>query len=530
MTAQTRLGAAGGALMAALLASAALPAQAAEFKFAGPLDAYTLDPHAVSNTLIFAVLRNVYEPLVQRGPDLSIQPVLATEWAQIDDNTWEFKLREGVTFSNGNPFNADDVVFSFERAKKGGMASHLSEASAIEKVDDYTVRITTPAVNPILPNQIVNWFIMDREWAEANQTTEPGSADNTVETYANRNTMGTGAYVITGRDPGVKTEFAANDGWWGEYAGNIDKATFFVIQNPSTRVSALISGEVDMIDGVPPQDAQRIEATEGLRISAGPDLRTVYLQPDVARDTLIHGEAEGNPFKDARVREAMRLAIDTGAIQSRIMRGYSTPVGLPFAMEVHGGTPELRAPSAPDLERAKALMAEAGLEDGFKVTLDCTSDRFMNDEATCLAIGGFLSQIGIEVTPRAQPTARWAQQINPPGYDTSLTLLSYSPNTYDAAQFLTTIAVTRNPESKRGVFNIGGYSNPELDRLTDEIGTATDPARRDELLAQALTILREDNGFIPIHQLQILWGMREGVEVVQLADLSYPLDWFKVPE
>lgn len=373
--------------------------------------------------------------------------------------------------------------------------------------------------------------MMDQEWAVENGAVEPGKADNSTEGFANRNTMGTGSYVISARDPGVKTEFTANPDWWGKISGNIDHAIFYVIANPSTRVSALISGEVQMIDGVPPQDTQRIEETEGLKIAATPDLRTVYLQPDVARDTLIHGGgAESNPFKDKRVRQAMQLAIDTKAIQQRIMRGYATPVGLPIAKEVEGSTEELSTPVAPDLARAQALMQEAGYGDGFAVTLDCTNDRFMNDEATCIAIGSFLSQINIQVTPRTQATSRWAQQINPPGYDTSFAMLSYSPNTYDAHQFLTGLAETRDPEGGRGVFNIGGYSNPEIDRLATEIGAETDPEKRSALMTEALTILKEDAAYIPIHQLQILWGLKEGVEVVQLADLAYPLAWFTVPE
>lgn len=526
---QKRLRRAPLAAALALTTVLASPAARAEtFNFAGALDAYTLDPHAVSNTLIFAVLRNVYEPLVQRDRDLSLAPVLATEWSHVSDLVWEFKLRQGVTFSNGNAFNADDVVFSFERAKKGGVKSYLSDIDTIEKVDDFTVRFTTKKINPILPNQIVNWFIMDKEWAEANGAVEPGKPDNSTETFANRNAMGTGSYVIAARDPGVKTEFDANPKWWNKISGNVDKATFFVIPNPATRVAALMSGEVDMIDGVPPQDSQRIEAADGLHIAARADLRTVYLQPDVSRDTLVYGKAEGNPFKDKRVREAMSLAIDTGAIQKRIMRGFSTPVGLPVANEVEGSTPELNAPQKPDLAKAKALMAEAGFDKGFDVTLDCTNDRFMNDEATCLAIASFLAQIDIRVTPRAETTSRWAKQVNPPGYDTSFAMLSYSPNAYDAYQFLSIIANSRDAETGRGSFNIGGYSNPELDALIEQIGSTSDLDARRELLHKALQVMKDDYAFIPIHQLQILWGLRDGVDVVQLADLSYPLEWFTV--
>ncbi len=504
-------------------------AHAADFKFAGPLDAYTLDPHAVSNTLIFAVLANVYEPLVRRDAEQKLEPALATDWKQIDDTTWEFNLRKDVKFSNGNPFTADDVVFSLTRGQAGGIKANLNSIASVEKVDDFKVRFTTRAVNPILPNQLTNWFIMDKEWAEANNAVQPGAANNATETFANRNAMGTGPYVIKERDPGVKTVFASNPNWWDKKTGNIDNATFFVIANPSTRVSALISGEVDMIDGVPPQDADRIEKDPKHHVKAGPDLRTIYIQPDVARDSLIFGsEKAKNPFKELKVRQAMEIAVDSGAIQKRIMRNFSVPVGLPIGKEVNGFDEKLGAPVKPDLDKAKALMKEAGYEDGFSVTLDCTNDRFMNDEATCLAVAASLARINIKVEPRAQPTAKWATQVNPPEYNTSLAMLGYSPNTYDAHIFLTSIAATRDPKSGLGAFNIGGYSNPEVDKLIDAIGKETDQEKRSGLIKDAFRLIKADAAFIPLHQLNILWGVKDNVTVVQPADLAYPLRYFTV--
>ncbi|MFC5991354.1 ABC transporter substrate-binding protein [Limoniibacter endophyticus] len=519
------------AAMVAAMGVSTGSANAAEFKFAGPLDAYTLDPHAVSNTLIFAVLSNVYEPLVRRNAEQKLEPALATEWKQIDDLSWEFTLREGVKFHNGNPFTADDVIFSLTRGKAGGIKSNIASMASIEKDGDYKVVIKTIAPNPILPNQIVNWFIMDEEWAEENGAVAPGSANNSTETYANRNVNGTGPYKISSRDPGVKTIFEANPDWWDKLSGNVDKATFFIIPNPSTRVSALLSGEVDMIESVPPQDTGRIDQTTGFRVQAGNDLRTIYLQPDVARDELIFGSVKDkNPFKDVKVRKAMQLAIDTTAIQKRIMRNYSTPIGTPIGIEVAGNTSELATPVAADVDQAKALMEEAGYGEGFAVTLDCTNDRFMNDEATCLAIAASLDRIGIKVTPRAQTTSQWAKQVNPPEYNTSLALLGYSPFTYDAHIFMTSIATTRDPEKGLGSFNIGGYSNPKVDELIVASGKETDPAKRTAQIGEALQIIKDDVGFIPIHQLKQLWGVRDGVEVVQPADLGYPLRYFKVAE
>jgi peptide/nickel transport system substrate-binding protein len=513
----------------ALGAGLSASATAATFKFAGPLDAYTLDPHAVSNTLIFAILSNVYEPLVRRGADLAPEPALATSWKQVDDTTWRFELRKGVKFQDGSDFNADDVVFSFDRAKAGGVKTNLSTLDSIKRIDNYTIELKTKGIDPIVPMEITNWYIMDKEWAEKNGSIQPGAADNKTETFANRNTNGTGPYRILSRDPGVKIEFERHPGWWDKMPGNIDKATFFVIPNAATRVSALVSGEVDMIDSLPPQDTQRIEGTKGLKVKASPDLRVIYLQPDVARDELLYSDVKGkNPFKDRRVRQAMQLAIDLEAIKTKVMRGYSIPAGLPIGKEVNGYVADLGAPVAPDAVRAKALLTEAGYPNGFTVTLDCTNDRFMNDEATCIAIAGSLGRIGIKVEPRAQSTGKWAQQINPPGYNTSLALLGYSPATYDAHLFLTSITGTRDPQTGRGTFNIGGYSDPKVDELIAQIQTNTNPDERRALIGKALSIIRESAAYVPIHQLNILWAVKDNVTVVQPADLGFPLRLFSV--
>ncbi len=517
------------AIGAAFLAIAANPAPAAEFKFAGPLDAFTLDPHAQANTFIFAILSNVYEPLVRRGGDLSLEPGLATSWKQVDDTTWHFDLRKGVKFQDGGSFTAADVVFSFGRAKAGGVRTALVTLDSVKAVDDYTVEIKTKGIDPIVPTEITNWYMMEKNWAEKNNTVQPGTADNKTETYANHHTNGTGPYRIVARDPGVKIVFEANPDWWDKPKGNIDKATFFVIPNASTRVSALISGEVDMIDSLPPQDTPRIEATKGLKVLAGPDLRVVYMQPDMARDELLYSDVKGkNPFKDKRVREAMRLAIDVEAIKTKVMRGFSIPTGLQISKEINGYVPELAKPTMPDIGKAKALMAEAGYPNGFSVTLDCTNDRFMNDEATCVAIAGFLIRIGIKVDVRAQTTGKWAQQINPPGYNTSLALVGYSPATYDAHIFLNSILASRDPATGRGIFNIGGFSNPKVDELVSKVQSDRDADERRKLIKDALTLVQDEAAYFPIHQLEILWGVKDHVTVVQPADLSFPLRLYSV--
>jgi peptide/nickel transport system substrate-binding protein len=244
---------------------------------------------------------------------------------------------------------------------------------------------------------------------------------------------------------------------------------------------------------------------------------------------LLYSDVKGkNPFKDKRVREAMRLVIDVEAIKSKVMRNFSIPTGTLIAKEINGYDAGLGKPVVPDLAKAKALMAEAGYPSGFTVTLDCTNDRFMNDEATCVAISGFLSRIGIKAEVRAQTTGKWAQQINPPGYNTSLALVGYSPFTYDAHIFLNSIVGTRDASAGRGIFNIGGFSDPQVDALIMRIQSDKDADERRGLIKEALTRVGDGAAYFPIHQLEILWGAKDNVSVVQPADLAFPLRLFTV--
>lgn len=493
-------------------------AEAAEFNWAAPMDVYTLDPHAVYNTFLFNVMGNVYEPLVRRNPDLTLEPALATEWKQ-DGETWTFKLRQNVKFHDGSPFSADDVVFSYERSKNAGVKNLLIRVASLEKLDDHTIVIKTKGVDPILPSEISEWLIMSKIWAEKNSAVKAASADNKEESFATRNANGTGSFKIVEREPNVRTVMVPNKDWWDKAAHNIDKSTFQVIANAATRVSALQSGQIDLITDVPPQDAARIEKDGDIQVLSGPDMRVVYLQMDVNRDELLFSDVKGkNPFKDQKVRDAMRLAIDSKIIQQKIMRNFSIPTASMVAREVAGYDEKVGAVIAADVKQAKQLMVEAGYGDGFRVTLDCSTDRLMMDETICITVSGMLSRIGIKAEPRAQTTALWAKQINPPAYNTSFSLLGYAPSTFDALNMLQTIVGSRDPQSGRGIFNVGGYSDAKVDELINQIQVESDADKRNRQIGEALTIVRDSAAYIPLHQQMLLWGLKKNIHVKQRPD------------
>ena len=516
-------------LLAALLLLAA-PLQAAVFRWANDLDSESLDPYQSNTTFPVSLKANIYEPLVRRGRALGLEPALAQSWERVSPTVWRFHLRPGVRFAGGEAFSAEDVVFSLKRVRSPNsrLATYLSTVTAIRALDPMTVELETAQPDPVLLEGLTFWAIMSKSWSESHRAEEVARTTSGEENYASRFANGTGPFVITTREQDRRTVMRPNPLWWDKPEHNLDEVRFEVIGNAATRVAALLSGEVDMIYTVPPQDSARIEATPGLRLLAGPELRTIYLGMDQWRPELLKSDVKGrNPFRDVRVRRAMALAIDEPAIAQRIMRGQAHPSWLMWGPGVTGYDEALNARPAVDLAAARKLLAEAGYPDGFGVTLDCPNNRYVNDEAICQAMTAMLARIGVRISLSAQPYAKFTAETAPPEYRASFFLLGWTPVTYDAHNVLYNLMTTR--DGVRGVTNIGGYSNPRVDALTQQAGTELDPAKRLAMLAAAARIVQADVGFIPLHQQQLGWAVKAGIQVVQPADNTFPLRYVRMP-
>ena len=498
-----------------------------EFRYAYRVDPASLDPHALAETFTLSFLGQIYEPLVGRGKNLELVPALATRWEQPDPQTWRFHLRRDAAFSDGTPFTADDVVFSLRRVKMDGadMAYTVTSVTDIRKVDDHTVDLVTAQPNPILPLQITSTYIMSRAWAERHGATAPASVKAKVENYASNNANGTGPFMIESRQAGVRTVLVRNPNWRGE-APNLGRVVFTPIQSDATRVAALLSGEVDMAYPVPQQDVPRIEANAGTRVLKGFELRTIFLNMDQKRDELLGSDVKGkNPFKDRRVRQAVYQAINIDAIRDRIMGGSSHVAGTMIAPGINGYDPRLDVRAAPyDPDAAKKLLAEAGYPQGFAFPMDCSNDRYVNDERICQAVVGMLGRVGLKVSLNAQTRTKFFEKVL--GRDTAFAMIGWQPLSYDAHSTMQDTMST--PADKIGTYNIGGYSNPKVDELTRQIETEVDPARRNALIVEAMGIDKQDYGHIPLHQAGLAWGVRAGVDVVQRSDDSLELRWVRV--
>ncbi len=512
------------ALLASAISLSTVGASAATFRWANDGDANSMDPYTRSETFLLTFTQNFYDPLVRRDAKLNVEPALAESWEQPDATTWRFHLRHGVKFHDGTPFNADDVVFSYNRVIAPGsqLNGYMQAVTSVKKVDDFTVDFITRVPDPIFLEEITSWAIMSKTWSEANHAEQAMDLTKKDENYATRHENGTGPFILDVREPDRRTTMHANPAWWDKMPGNLDRVEFNVIGNAATRVAALLSGDIDMMYTVPPQDTQRLSSSADVKTIETPELRTVFLGFDQSRDELLKSDVKGkNPFKDQRVRQAFNEAVDIKAIQRVVMRGESHPTGQMYGPGVNGYTDATDIHWPLDPTGAKKLLADAGYPNGFGVTLDCPNDRYINDEAICQAVTAMLARIGVRVTLNAQTRLRYFAEISNPDYHTSFYMLGWTPNTYDALNSLYNLAGTRS--GTRGIFNDGGYSNPKFDTLLDQIAVETDHAKRDAEIIDASKMLHDEAAFLPLHQQVVVWATRKNVDLVQLADNSFPL-------
>ncbi|CAN7631643.1 ABC transporter substrate-binding protein [Acidovorax sp. LjRoot118] len=514
------------ALFAALAASSVV-AHAQTIRVANQGDSLSMDPHSLNESLQLSVTGNVYEPLVGRNKDLSLAPALATSWKQTSPTVWRFELRKGVQFHDGTPFTADDVLFSFARTQVEGsdMKSYTNDFKEVRKIDDHTVEIETKSPFPILPDVVSLVYMMSKKWCETNQATVPVDRRKGVENAASFKANGTGPFRLRERQPNVRSVFTRNGSYWGKIEGNATEVVFTPIGNDATRVAALLSGEVDVMEPVPVQDIDRVNTSANTRAITGPELRTIFLGMDQKRDELLYSNVKGkNPFKDKRVRQAFYQAIDIEGIKKTVMRGASNPSALLVGPGINGFQPDAkRLPY--DVEAAKKLMAEAGYPNGFEVSMNCPNDRYVNDGRICQTVAANLSRINVKINLQAETKGTYFPKIL--RRDTSFYMLGWTPATYDSHNALNALVACVDDKGT-GQFNLGSYCNPKVDELTKKIQSETDKTKRNAMIKEAFDIHAADVGTLPLHQQALAWGVSKKVTLVQLADNFMPFKWMSI--
>ena len=479
-------------------------ASAETIRWARAGDSLTMDPHAQNEGPTHALAHQIYDSLLQRDMSGAIIPSLATEWAALPDNpnVWRLKLRKGVTYHDGAAFDSEDVVFSLNRAMADGsdMKELLSSVKEVRAVDSHTVDIETNGPNPLLVNNLTNMFMMDKGWAEANNVMTPHNVAKGETNFATMNTNGTGAFKLVSRTIDEKTVLTANPNYWGKsiYPNQVTEIIYTPIQSAATRVAALLSGEVDIIQDVPVQDLGRVSSTAGLKVGTAAQNRVIFFGVDNAN----------GPTADLRVRQAMNIAINREAIKKVVMRDQSDPTGVIMPPFVNGWTPQLNAYPTPDIAAAKALMADAGYANGFEITLNCPNDRYINDEAICQAAVGMMGQIGIKVTLDAKPKAQHFPLIK--GGDSDFYMLGWGVPTFDSHYIFNFLVHTKT--GNRGSWNPTGYSDPAVDAMIVSLESETDLAVRNATIAKIWAAIQAQQMYLPIHNQVLNWGMKDKID------------------
>ncbi|MDO5648789.1 ABC transporter substrate-binding protein [Paracoccus sp. (in: a-proteobacteria)] len=519
------------ALAAATALALVMPAAGAELRIGVAAEPSSADPHFHNIGTNNQLRRGVFESLVDTDETQALRPGLAESWEAVDDTTWKFNLRKGVKFSDGSDFDAYDVIYSVCRIPNvpdspSPFTTYTKAATGFEVPDPHTLIVKTAQPYPLLPVEFATWGIIS---AKANgvdgaaiEFTPEGCGDLTYPATQDFNdgsaAIGTGPFLMTQYRRGEGITLERNPDYWGEPAP-WDKVTVRALTADGPRVAALLAGDVDLIENPPLQDLARLEAANGIDVVQGISNRVIYVHLDSDRDQspMISG-ADTNPLKDARVREALSLAIDRQAIVDRIMQGVAVPAGelLPAGMFGAHAEGDMPAPTA-DAARARELLAEAGYPDGFKITLATPNDRYINDAQVSQAIAQMWTRAGVATEIDASTSSTFFSRRN--NLEFSAYLAGWGSGTGEMSSPLKALVATHDPSRGYGGANGGRFSNPEFDAgLTTALNTVDDDARQTmlrDLSTQAMTV---DYAVLPIHFEVTPWAMRGTIHYTPRVD------------
>jgi peptide/nickel transport system substrate-binding protein len=477
----------------------------------------TVDPHFHNLTPNNGMAAHVFETLVKTDPALKTYPGLAESWKALSDTEWEFKLRKGVKWHNGEPFTAEDVAATIKRIPNvpnspASFAVFVRAITDVNIVDAHTIRFKTKEPYPLLPADMVSVAIVPKAIAETAKTEDFNSGKAMI---------GTGPFRFEQFVSGDRVILTRNKDYYGTQP-DWDKVTFRMITSAPARVAALLSGDVHMIEGVPTADAAKLKTDKRVEVSNAVSNRMIYLHMDSDRKTnspfitAADGKPmEANPLTDARVRRAISKMIDRNAIVSRVMEGQAIPAGQ-LLDEAFFGTSKKLKPDAYDPAGAKKLMAEAGYPNGFGVTLHSPNNRYINDGATAQAVAQYLSRNGIPTKVDTMPSNIFFTRASKQEF--SFILAGWGAASGDTSSPLRALLATNDPKAGMGGANRGRFSSPELDALIAKAVVIIDDNQRDAALAVASEKAIELMGLIPLHYEVSTWASRKGIQYGGRAD------------
>lgn len=471
-------------------------------------DPVSLDPHRKDSGTEMQIGAHLYDPLVSYEPDLSLKPGLAEEWEIKDDGyTWEFKLREGVKFQNGNDFNADDVVFSINRIINNDMLEmgvYLFRVKEVKKIDDYTVQIITKVKYPVFAGSLKHIMMLDKETCE----------DLTDDEIA-ANPNGTGRYILKEHITESHIDLVRKEDYWGDKP-EAESIRYRVISNAATRTAALLNGDVDLIASVPTMDVENLEGKDGIEIIQNASLSVNYLGFN-QHDDNPEGTISPNPLKDVKVRQAIYQAINLDEIIATTMKGLATPA-ISYMPSVVNGFDDTSKRLPYDPEASKELLKEAGYSDGFPLRIDALSDGSRNEDQVTQAVASYLGRIGIEVEINLMPRAMFYEKTSPKNMQSSFFMAGWGDSSGEGMVILNDMVYTYEGKPGLGEGNKGKYSNSKVDELLDEATITEDKEERAAIVKEVDAISREEVAYIPLFFANQIYGIRTHINFTPRVD------------
>lgn len=501
------------ALTAALLSGSALvQAQTLNMAFADPLS--SVDPQLNNHAGDRSLAIHFWDLLIVNKQN-KLVPALATSWKLLDDKTWEFKLRNDVKWQDGKPFVADDVIFSYNRAKgvPGSVATYAGFLRTIDTMtakDPHTLIITTKVPSPDLPLNLASVHIVSKHVGEKSSTPDYNEG---------RAMVGSGPYKFVSYKPGDAVVMTRNDEYWGGKQP-WERVNYRFINNPAARTAALLSGDVDVIDKVSASDLKKLQQSPNISVYPYNGLRVMLLQPSFKEgpNPFITDNddkpLDKNPLLDARVRQALSLGINRKGITDRVMQNTATVANQWMPSDGVGYNKDIK--DIPfDVERAKKLLAEAGYPNGFKLTLHAPNDRYPLGPETAQAVAQFWTRIGVKTKVEVVPWAVYSGKAAKNEY--AVTMLAWGNGTGEALYAMVHVLSGVDPKKGLGASNWGHYNNPAMNQATEQATAEFDDAKRVVIMQNAAKILSDDAGVIPLYHYMNIWAAKKGLKVTPLT-------------
>lgn len=499
--------------LALLLTSPALAADPAQTVTIGlHAEPSSVDPHFSTTGVNLELAAHIFDSLLARDGDLQLVPGLAIQWRRTDAVTWEFDLRPDVRFHDGSPFTAADVIYSLHRAptvpfSSSSFAGRLAQIDRVEALGSHLLRITTRKPYAQLPYDLSFVSILPHAL---------GDGVATEDFNAGRAAIGTGPYRFVRWSHGDRVELRRNDDYWGPRPA-FANAIFRYITNDAARVAALLSGNVDVIDAVPPSDIDWLRQRPDLRLVESPTVTLIYLHLDSARSVspFAQGPDGGNPLRDANVRLALSLAIDRPLLIAKILSGAGVPANQMVPPGSVGFNTDI-PPSTHDPAEARRLLAAAGLETGLRLTLHATNNRYVGDALIAQAVAAMLTRVGVEVAVEPLPKSVFLPRAS--RLEFSALQYGFGSVTGTSLLGLRSVVGSFDPARGSGGINRGRYANPAMDRLIDAAEQAPSAEVYADALCRAASLLAADTGIIPLYHPITHWAARKGITLQPRRD------------